>query len=384
MSIVTYKFNTSADADNPNSFTEEHRQAMEGLISLEAYPEKYDNSRFETVEFTGFRIIPASKIRMDTVQPSGTSVTRQQARKGGGINDTETKNLDNSLVTKGSLLSVPPGAVYEQVIDKSYIYITGQSRDGRYKKYHFTNRLVAVYEKKEGFTDDQVQNELSQLGNIFNPKSLPEVEAKDYDIVEEGLRAINNKWIKLDYNEILDRITPQCDAVGIGKTHASKLAMTIMNDKGDNPVLPMTSEKAKEWKDGTKYTDIPDKVRYVIKSYDMSTKGQVDCVKLAKKYPKEEIRVIVHCGIVTGGTEQYISRLTNFWLNWFAQLEAFREVYFDNKPIVPSNLTLYGGVPQCTGEMDVSQVCLFVQDSVEGEFKQKMSDGWKHWKNENN
>ena len=88
--------------------------------------------------------------------------------------------------------------------------------------------------------------------------------------------------------------------------------------------------------------------------------------------------------IVTGGTEQYISRLTNFWLNWFAQLEAFREVYFDNKPIVPSNLTLYGGVPQCTGEMDVSQVCLFVQDSVEGEFKQKMSDGWKHWKDENN
>ena len=44
-------------------------------------------------------------------------------------------------------------------------------------------------------------------------------------------------------------------------------------------------------------------------------------------------------------------------------------MYFDNKPVVPSNLTLYGGVPQCTGEMDVKQVCLFVQDSVEGEFK---------------
>ncbi len=380
MSMITYKFNVSADADNPNSFTEEHRKAMEGLISLDAYPEKYDNSRFETVEFIGLRVIPSSKIRMDTIQPAGTSVKWQKARKGGSITDKETKSLDNSLVTKGSLLSVPPGAVYEQVADKSYIYITGQSRDGRYEKYHFTNRLVAVYRKKNGFTDDQVQNELSQLGNIFNPKSLPEVEAKDYDIVDEGIRAVDNKWIKSDYNEILTRITPQCDAVGIGKTHASRLAMVILNDTGDSPVLPMTSEKSLEWIDGTNYKDIPNKVRYVVKSYDMVSKGQIDCVKLAKKYPKEEIRVIVHCGIVTGGIEQYTSRLTKFWVDWYSQLDAFSAVYFDNKPVVPSNLTLYGGVPQCTGDMDVSQVCLFVQDSVEGEVTQKLNGKLISWK----
>ena len=95
MSLISYKFNTSADADNPNSFTEEHRKAMEGLISLEAYPEKYDNSNFKTVEFTGFRVIPATKIRMDTVQPSGTSVTWQKARKGGSITDKETKDFEH-------------------------------------------------------------------------------------------------------------------------------------------------------------------------------------------------------------------------------------------------------------------------------------------------
>ena len=55
-------------------------------------------------------------------------------------------------------------------------------------------------------------------------------------------------------------------------------------------------------------------------------------------------------------------------------------VYFDNKPIVPSNLTVYGGVPQCTGDMDVRQVCLFVQDSVEGEFTQKLNDKIVSWK----
>ena len=380
MSLISYKFNTSADADNPNSFTEEHRKAMEGLISLEAYPEKYDNTRFKTVEFVGFRVIPATKIRMDTVQPSGTSVTWQKARKGGSITDKETKDLDNSLKTKGSLLGVPPGAVFERVEDEDWIYITGQSRDGRYVKYHFSNRLVAVYRAKPGFTEDEILNELSQLGNIFNPKSLPEVEAKDYDIVEEGIRAVEKNWINSDYNEILDRITPQCDAVGIGKTHASRLAMVILNDTGDSPVLPMTSEKSQEWIDGTNYKDIKDKVRYVVKSYDMVSKGQIDCVKLAKKYPKEEIRVIVQCGILTGGIEQYTSRLTKFWVDWYSQLDAFSDVYFDNKPVVPSNLTLYGGVPQCTGEMDVKQVCLFVQDSVEGEFTQKLNDKLVSWK----
>tara|TARA_R100001377_G_C3184331_1_gene107925 strand:- start:70 stop:1218 length:1149 start_codon:yes stop_codon:yes gene_type:complete len=380
--MITYKFDTSASVDKTiiNSFTEEHQEIMEGLISLQAYPEKYDNSRFKTVEFVGFRVIPATKIKMDTKQPSGTSVTWQKARKGGGVTEKATKDLDNSLNNKGSLLGVPPGAVFERLPGTDYIYITGQTRDGRYEKYNFSNRLVAVYRAKEGFTEDEILNELSQLGNIFNPKSLPEVEAKDYDIVEEGVRAVNNKWINADYNEILARITPQCNAVGIGKTRASGLAMVILNDTGDGPVLPMTSEKSSEWKEGTNYIDIPGKLRYIIKSYDMISKGQVDCVKLAKKYPKEEIRLMVHCGIVTGGIEQFTSRLTKFWVDWYAQLDAFSDVYFDNKPIVPSNLTVYGGVPQCTGEMDVKQVCLFVQDSVEGEFTQKLNDKLVSWK----
>jgi hypothetical protein len=378
--MITYKFNTSADADNPNSFTEEHRKAMEGLIHLKAYPEKYDNRRFKTVEFVAFRVIDAGKIKMDGKQPSGTSVRRQIARKGGAINDKQTNVLDFSLITNGSVLSVPPGAVFERVSNIDYVYITGMSRDDRYQKYFFKNRLVAVYRAKEGFTEDEILNELSQLGNIFNPKSLPEVEAKDYDIVEEGVRAVGKSWINPDYNEILDRITPQCNAVGIGKTHASRLAMVILNDTGESPVLPMTSEKSQEWIDGTNYKDIPNKVRYVVKSYDMVSKGQIDCVKLAKKYPKEEIRLMVHCGIVTGGIEQYTSRLTKYWVDWYAQLDAFSDVYFDSKPIVPSNLTVYGGVPQCTGEMDVKQVCLFVQDSVEGEFTQKLNGKLVSWK----
>ena len=121
--------------------------------------------------------------------------------------------------------------------------------------------------------------------------------------------------------------------------------------------------------------------RVKVSSLDRAYRNARDVTReLAKKYPKEEIRVIVQCGIVTGGIKQYTSRLTKFWVDWYSQLDAFSDVYFDNKPVVPSNLTLYGGVPQCTGEMDVKQVCLFVQDSVEGEFTQKLNDKLVSWK----
>jgi len=381
--IHSYKFNLSAAVDKTiiNEFTPEHLESMISLINLDAYPSLYGDN-FKTIYFDGFDIINSKNISLDTKQIETTSVAFQKARKGGGVSDTEEKELDTSLATKGSILSVPPGAVYERAIDDN-IYITGQTRDGRYAKYNFSNRLVAKYKRKPGFTDEQVMDELSQLGIIFNPKNLPQFEAKEYDIIDEGTRAFSNGWVDRKspnaYQLVFDRITPQCQAVGIGKIRCSYLAMTIINNTDDKPVLPMTQEKAKTWLDGSKYKDIKDKVRYVVLSYDFVSKGQVTAVGLAKKYPNEEVRVIVHCGIITNGIEQYTTRLTKFWLAWHTQLDNYSNVYFGGAPIKPKNLILYGGVPQVTEEFDTTQVCLFVQDSVEGEFTQKLNEKLRSW-----
>jgi hypothetical protein len=381
--IHSYKFDISAAVDKTiiNEFTPEHLESMISLINLDAYPSLYGDN-FKTIYFDGFDIIDSENISLDTKQIETTSVAFQKARKGGGVSDTEEKELDTSLATKGSILSVPPGAVYERAINDN-IYITGQTRDGRYAKYNFSNRLVAKYKRKPGFTDEQVMDELSQLGIIFNPKNLPQFEAKEYDIIDEGTRAFSNGWVDRKspnaYQLVFDRITPQCQAVGIGKSRCSYLAMTIINNTDDKPVLPMTQEKAKTWLDGSKYKDIKDKVRYVVLSYDFVSKGQVTAVGLAKKYPNEEVRVIVHCGIITNGIEQYTTRLTKFWVDWYTQLDNYSNVYFGGAPIKPKNLVLYGGVPQVTEEFDTTQVCLFVQDSVEGEFTQKLNEKLRSW-----
>ena len=384
--IYSYKFDISAAVDKKiiNKFTPEHLESMNSLINLEAYPQLYGDN-FKTIYFDGFDIIDAEHISLDTKQLETTTVSFQKARKGGGVSDKEEKELDTSLSTKGVILSVPPGAVFMRDVN-DHIYITGQTRDGRYAKYNFSNRLVAKYKRKSGFTDEQVLDELSQLGNIFNPKTLPQFEAKEYDIIDEGTRAFSNGWIDRKssnaYQLVFDRITPQCEAVGIGKTRCSYLAMTILNNTASKPVLPMTQEKAKTWKDGSKYKDIKDKVRYHVVSYDFVTKGQVDTVKLAYKNTDEEIRVIVHCGIITGGIEQYTSRLTKFWVDWNNQLDAYSSVVFNDTTAMPKNMTLYGGVPQVTEEFDTTQVCLFVQDSVEGEYTQRLDGKLVTWKAE--
>jgi hypothetical protein len=378
---LSYKFDTSKAA--VNLFTTKHLSSMNSLINLDAHPEKYGDV-FKTIKFVGFELIDEDEISLDTKQLSTTSVVFQQTRKGGGINDEEEKDLDTSLVDNGVMLNVPPGAVYRRSkkcreSDKPCIYITGQSRDGKYRKYNFLNRLVAVYERKEGVKDVDIQNELSQLRNMFNPRGLPQVPAKEYDIIDEVLRAIKSKWISSDYNSIFERVLIQCKAVSIGKTRAKRIAASVLSSISDSPVLPMTADKATEWLEGSKYKNIDDKVRYVVKSYDIISKGQVDAVKLAKKYPNEEVRVIVHCGIVTGGMDQYTARLTKFWVDWYAQLDAYKDTYFNGQPIKPRNLTLYGGVPQVTEEFDTTQVCLFVQDSVTGKFTQKIDGKIEYW-----
>ena len=377
--ILSYKFNVSASVDKTiiNKFLPEHLESMKSLINLEAYPTLYGDN-FKTIYFSGFDIIGGDTVNLDTRQQHKTGVATQIARKGGGINDVEEKSLDTSLVTKGVLLSLPPGAVFQRTPNDND-YITGMSRDGRYVKYNFANRLVAVYKAKEGFTADQINDELSQLGNIFNPKQLPQVEAKEYDIIDEGTRAVKNGWVDEKFQPVNNRIAPQCEAVNIGDKRQGYLAMVILNSTSLTPVLPMTSEKAKIWLENTKYKNIPKKVRYHIVSYDFVTKGQVDTVKLAYKNPDEEIRVIVHCGIITGGLEHYTARLTKFWVDWNNQLDAYSEVWFDNANVDPKNLTLYGGVPQVTDEFDTEQACLFVQDSLEGEFTQKLNGKLVTW-----
>jgi len=375
---ITYKFDINASVDKTifNAFIDKHKEILESLVNKEAYPELY--GEFKTIKFVGFKIIEANKVKTDITDKDIQGINygtmfgiTQKARKAGGVSDSESKDLRTSFKSRGSMLNVPPGAVFENIKDKLYTYITGMTREWEYSTFNFTNRLVAVYKRKDGVTDDQVSNELSTLGNIWNPKSLPAVEAKEYDIIDEGIRAIDNKWIERNLSEIIERIRPQCKAVSIGEKRTSYLATVIYNDTGDNPVLPMTQEKAAYWLDKTKYKNVPGKIRYIIKSYDMVTKGQVDAVKLAKKYPKEEIRVIVQCGIITGGIDQYINRLKKFWTDWFSIYDAYQQVVFGGKPQDIQNLTLYGGVPQVTEEFDGLQVCLYKQDG-DGEFTQKL------------
>lgn len=372
-------------AKNPNSgilheFTEKDLQTLESLIVKEAHPTHYGN-QFKSIEFVGFKIIPKKNIVMDNQSPIGSllfSLRAQTARVGGAISEIEDKELETSMVGYGYRLDVPPPAVFEMSNDE-YSKINGMSRGTVTDRLNFKNEIVAVYRRKEGFTDEQVKSDLSLFGIVLNGKNLPAVPAKDYDIQAELVRAINNGWVSRDIKELEERAKPMSDAVGIGKTKRTQIAFNAFNETDTFPILPMTSEKARVWLEHSKYKDIPGKVRYVIKSFDMVTKGLADITRLSTKHPNEEIRVIVHCGIVTGGLDQVIARAQKFWSEWHLNLSYFKSVWFQGAPLnSDSKVVLYGVVPQVTEVMDTSQVCLFDQDGA-GEFYQKLNGGIETW-----
>lgn len=371
MSMITsYEIKYS----EPNVFTEEHLNALNALIVKDAFPELYDNSNFNTVEFIGFRIIDEKSLTTDlggSINTSDVYGKSQQARKFGGVDDEEDNRLDRSLKNLGVKLSLNPISVYT-ANDVDFSIISGHRRNSRFVHYKFTNRLVAVYRRKSGFTDDQVMDELSQLGNIFNPGNPPSVAAKDYDIVSEGIRAVQKGWINRSLDEILTRLAKQCKSAGIGDTRLSQMVVEVYNGaagKGASIVLPMGEERASDWLSNSKYKDIPGKIKYKAISFSTWGKSFSTLMIEAAKNPEVEYRIIVHPGVLTSlDVEQYDSRIARFYNGFHKILDSISLI--NKTPLTLGNVVLYGAIPVLSEYHDLTSLCYFIPNG-NGETYQK-------------
>jgi len=369
--ITTYKIKYT----EMNAFTEEHLNALNKLIVPQARPEMYDNENFKTVEFVGFRIINADQLTTDL----GGSLTTydiygktQQARLFGGVDDEEEKSLDRSFKNNDVKLNLDPMSVYT-ADDNTFSIISGHRRNGRFEKYNFVNRIVAVYRRKSGVTEEQVMDELSQLGNIFNPSNPPSVPAKEYDIVAEGIRAVQRGWISRELSQIQNRLAPQCKSVGIGDIKLSQMAVDVLNataTAGSPIVLPMGEERAQEWLANSKFKDIPGKIKYKTISYSTWGKSFSTMQLEAAKNPNVEYRIIVHPGVLTNlSVEQYDDRIAKFYNGWYSILNAI-SVNNNGIKLTFGNIVLYGAIPVLSEFHDLTDLCYFAKDS-EGETYQK-------------
>ena len=107
------------------------------------------------------------------------------------------------------------------------------------------------------------------------------------------------------FDRIKDRLQPQADAIKLSENKLNYVVTNVMNLATDTEyqILPFDMLDAKEWMKTNMYIDIPGKVRYIVKAYDMARAAVVEGIQYASKHPKEEIRLVIHVGVLGGDAE---------------------------------------------------------------------------------
>lgn len=373
--MTTYQFNRDAkiDDDITNKLTKDHLKIHNDLCPLEAYPHQYNELPFKAIKFKGREVIPLEPIQNDIQEEPRT----QGARVGGSIKDTEQKELESNIHEEGIKLTLQQEKVFEYAPNK-YKYITGMSRRVVKDKYNFTHIIADVYEPVEGATTTEMEKELNEFGLTSNPKLDPYVPTSMQSILADGLMAVQKKWVEYegteksratDFMNIYTRVARIGKAVKLSKGKSEYITTQVLNLVTTDPfqkVFPMLTEDAKRWCEKNNIVDIPKKIKYFIRSYDMSSKAIVDSVKYAHKHPKEEVRIIVTAGVLGGSPQsQYDLRIDKFKKEFDIILNSFQSVAFDNAPQTLKNLKLYGAIPSVGSIHDTHKLCFYTDDDIE-------------------
>lgn len=364
--MTIYDFNRAALIDKKitNALTEEHLKLHNKLCPIEAHPELYTNELpLESIEFYKRKCIPRNIIAND----SEANPRTQGAREGGSIDQTELVDLENSLHNQGVKLSTLQEKVYE-ISPGRYKYITGMSRDFVKNKYNFTHIIADVYRAKEGATDSELRRDLSEFGLTSNPKLDPAVPTSMASIQKEGMIAVDEGWVENEFDSIYKRVSRIANAVKLSKTKKEIITTNILNRFRTDPkaiVLPMTTDDAKEWCLEHKFIDVEDKIKYFIRSYDMSSKAIVDSIKYAHNHPKEKVRLIITAGVLGGSPQsQYDLRIAKFQTEYDLILSSFQDVIFSGATMKIKNLELYGAIPSVGSMHDLDKLCFYSKEPV--------------------
>ena len=359
---TTYQFNRAAliDDDVTNALTEDHLRTHNILCPQESFPELFgeDFPLADILVHKGRELVKRSNIENDAEMNPRT----QNARAGGSVTDSEYKQLKTNYHNSGVKLNLQQPFVFRTATGRTK-YITGHTRDQVYGEYSFTDIIVNVYEAAEGVTDTQLQDALSQFGVLTNPKQDPSVPADMDDITLEIERALKQKWITT-LDEAMARALTYLPTSGLSKNKLESCAMTAYNSQQTNPMdkkTPMWNSDAEKWLEDHNFVDIKGKIKYFPKSYDFSSKAVVDCVRYAAKNPKEDVRIVVHAGVVNT-EDQYTNRIEKFYTEYHGILDAFQKVIFDGADQVPSNIKLYGAIPQIGSLHNLDKMCFFTDD----------------------
>jgi len=384
MSITTIE-EVVVDLTMNNEFTEAHLQITWDIYDnhwKKFYPELYGDKLPDAIEFEKFVKLPAA------------SLTGNQSHRV-GARSVRTKFLEikQNIERNGFKLKYPPISWFRWHDGVDGIEcITGDTRGEilSLPPFQTTNRIVALYKRRPGFTDEQVQDAIESCGLRFNAIHDPAAPLSTFDVKRTVTKPIQ-RYLDTDGKAgvapTLDAITCRVDYVcgeGIFQP-ATKLNLIyeIYNNFNPHDVVISWSDVAtakfriSSFMTRSKLVDT-DKVKYLWTSFELYSKAFTRACKIAAEYPAAEVRIIIHTGTLKGydlssvyklRVQKFVSEFENIVhvVGTAADKDAT-----DLVGATFSRIKIYGALPTLGANHDLETP--FILSERTGKFYQKGTD----------
>ena len=290
-----------------DEFTEAHREIVWDIYENHwkaFYPELYGDKLPDAIEFDGFELMP------------GLARTGSQINRAGGKTiKAKFLEIKQNIERNGWKLKYPPISWFRwnDNID-GCVTITGDTRGEilAHAPFQTKNLIVAIYKRKPGYTDEQVQDAIQSAGLRINsihdpaaPVSTADVKVTVSRMIQRYLDTDGKAGIAPTIDEITKRVDYVCGEGVFQPATRLNLIYEIYNNFNPEDIVVSWSDaklavyRISSFMTRNKLVDT-DKVKYINFSFEFPSKAFTKACKVALKFPDAEVRIVIHTATLKG------------------------------------------------------------------------------------
>ena len=347
----------SVDINAFTAFTEDHLNTYKSLIVHKAHPWLFGEDLLPALKVASTEaIVNVSDINYQEI------LTGQTVRVGG--KNPKFKQISQDILNFGFKLTNPAICLFRKP-DGSLILINGRTRfEILVHQLKFTNVICIIFEGRDGFTEDQIENDCSQFGLLSNSYSDPAGDLQIEDVYREVQLAIKNGWIEDTIQDITERVNRVCGKGCFAPSKKDELVYRILNTHNPNFIVRSWTGKgsAQQWMKENGYKNIKpqyqndDKgkkvcvkrgIMYLVVSSSMGSKTIIEAASTARENPDYDIRIVIHTGTLTGFDLEkcWEDRVIGFRDFYDSSLDEVSFGFFNDTKYTKSPISLFGAVP---------------------------------------
>lgn len=350
-----------------NKFTESHLKTVREIYKdhwEKFYPELYGDTLPDAIRFVGFELMGTED----------RTLGQQVNRAGGRTVKAKYLEIKQNIERNGFKLKYPPISWFRWANNPGdEVTITGDTREEILSRSPFLtkNLIVAIYERNEGFSDEQVQDAIDCCGLRFNaihdpaaPVSIADVKRSVNLAIQRYIDTGGTAGVAPTIDEITKRVDYVCGEGIFQPGTRMQLIFEIYNNFNPHDIIISWSDAVKAkyristFMQRNKLVDT-NEVKYIYNSFELYSKAFTRACKKAAKFPDAEIRIVIHTGTLKGFTMSkiYIGRIRKF-LSEFNSIKQAVSDASDQKATF-ERIKFYGALPALGSIHDVETPFIF-------------------------